>query len=90
MNKRVTDWALTIVTTVLTAGPSLAADEASLKDLTAVIALHGLPCGQVVSVVGHHGQPRMVGGPEALLRLAGEVGECAPEVKLPALREQFR
>jgi len=34
------------------AGPSLAADDAAvLRDLTAVIALHGLPCGQVVSVV---------------------------------------
>jgi len=34
------------------AGPALAADDAAvLKDLTAVIALQGLPCGQVVSVV---------------------------------------
>ena len=35
------------------AAPSLAAqeDEAALKkDLTAVIALHGLPCGEVVAV----------------------------------------
>ena len=35
------------------AAPSFAAqdDEAALKkDLTAVIALHGLPCGEVVSV----------------------------------------
>jgi hypothetical protein len=32
------------------AGTSLAADDATLlKDLTAVIALLGLPCGQVVS-----------------------------------------
>jgi hypothetical protein len=32
------------------AGPSLAADDVSLlKDLTSVIALLGLPCGQVVS-----------------------------------------
>jgi hypothetical protein len=32
-------------------GPTLAADESAvLKDLTAVIALQGLPCGQVVSV----------------------------------------
>jgi hypothetical protein len=30
---------------------SYAADDAALKkDLTAVIALHGLPCGQVVTV----------------------------------------
>ena len=33
------------------AAPSFAADEEALKkDLTAVIALHGLPCGQVVAV----------------------------------------
>jgi hypothetical protein len=33
---------------VLLAPPSLAGtDEAVLKDLTAVIALHGLPCGEV-------------------------------------------
>ena len=33
------------------AGPSFAAnDEALKKDLTAVIALQGLPCGQVVAV----------------------------------------
>ena len=52
MSKRVTGWALIVVMTALFAGPSLAADDASvLKDLTAVIALQGLPCGQVVSVV---------------------------------------
>ena len=34
----------------LLAGPSPAADDAALlKDLTSVIALLGLPCGQVVS-----------------------------------------
>ena len=34
----------------LFAQPSPAADDAALlKDLTSVIALHGLPCGQVVS-----------------------------------------
>ncbi len=33
------------------AGPSLAADDEALrKDMTAVIALQGLPCGQVVAV----------------------------------------
>jgi hypothetical protein len=33
------------------AGPSFAQeDEALKKDLTAVIALHGLPCGEVVAV----------------------------------------
>ena len=52
MRKRVRDWALVIVMTMLSAGPSLAADDASvLKDLTAVIALQALPCGQVVSAV---------------------------------------
>jgi len=36
----------------LFAAPSLAAeDPAVLKDLTAVIALHGLACGQVVGAV---------------------------------------
>ena len=43
--------ALMIAVTMLFAGPSLAADDpAVLKDLTSVIALQGLPCGQVVSV----------------------------------------
>ncbi len=43
--------ALIIAMTMLFAGPSLAADDPSvLKDLTAVIALQGLPCGQVVGV----------------------------------------
>ena len=51
MRKRVKDWTLMVVTATLFAGPSIAADDASvLKDLTAVIALQGLPCGQVVSV----------------------------------------
>lgn len=36
---------------LLVAGPSLAQDDAELrKDLTSVIALLGLPCGEVVSV----------------------------------------
>ena len=52
MRTRVRGWALSVVVTMLSAGPSLAADDVSvLKDLTAVIALHALPCGQVVSVV---------------------------------------
>lgn len=38
--------------TMLPAGPSFATDDALvLKDLTAVIALQALPCGQVVGVV---------------------------------------
>ena len=52
MSKRVRGWALSVMMTTLIAGPSLAADDASvLKDLTAVIALQALPCGQVVKVV---------------------------------------
>ena len=52
MRTRVKGWALSVVMTMLSAGPSLAADDVSvLKDLTAVIALQALPCGQVVSVV---------------------------------------
>ena len=52
MSTRVKVWVLIVVAATLFAGPSIAADDASvLKDLTAVIALQGLPCGQVVSVV---------------------------------------
>jgi hypothetical protein len=51
MSKSVMGWALIVVMTAFFAKPSLAADEVSLaKDMTAVIALLGLPCGQVVSV----------------------------------------
>ena len=42
--------ALTFPLAALCAGPSPAAENAALlKDLTSVIALLGLPCGQVVS-----------------------------------------
>ena len=42
--------ALFVAMTILFAGPSLAAEDPSvLKDLTAVIALQGQPCGQVVT-----------------------------------------
>ena len=52
MSIRVKSRALIVAMTMLFAEPALAADDTSvLKDLTAVIALHGLPCGQVVSVV---------------------------------------
>ena len=52
MSERVKGWALIVVMTTLFAGSALAADDVSvLKDLTAVIALQGLPCGQVVSIV---------------------------------------
>lgn len=51
MRQRMTSWALTVSITALFAAPSLAADDAATrKDLTAVIALQGLPCGEVVSV----------------------------------------
>jgi hypothetical protein len=51
MNKRAKGWVLMVVLAAFFAGPSRAADDAALaKDLTAVITLLGLPCGQVVSV----------------------------------------
>ena len=51
MSKHVTGLALTISMTALFVVPSLAEDDATTrKDLTAVIALQGLPCGEVVSV----------------------------------------
>ena len=52
MRKRVTGPRAMIAIAALLALPLFAADEAALrKDLTAVIALHGLPCGEVVGVV---------------------------------------
>ena len=51
MNKRVQAWILIVAMTAFFTGPSRAAEDVSLlKDLTSVIALLGLPCGQVVSV----------------------------------------
>ena len=51
MSKRATARALTISMAAFLAAPTLAADDAATrKDLTAVIALQGLPCGEVVSV----------------------------------------
>jgi hypothetical protein len=51
MSKRVIVGALTISMAAVLAVPALAADDAATrKDLTAVIALQGLPCGEVVSV----------------------------------------
>ena len=41
-------WALAAIVGILVSGPALAQQSAVLKDLTAVIALQGLPCGQVV------------------------------------------
>jgi hypothetical protein len=52
MSKRTTAWALMIVMTTFFTGLSRAAEDAALlKDMTSVIALLGLPCGQVVSVI---------------------------------------
>ena len=52
MSTHVKAWAVAGLLTSLSATPSLAADDASVrKDLTSVIALQGLPCGQVVNVV---------------------------------------
>ena len=51
MRTSVTCLAITILTATCYAAPSLAADDASVrKDLFTVITLHGLPCGEVVSV----------------------------------------
>ena len=53
MNERARGLAFIAVSTTLCAGLSSAADPASdvgvAKDLTAVIALQGMPCGEVVS-----------------------------------------
>ena len=49
MTTRAKGWTLVGVAATLIAGPVLAQESAAvLKDLTAVIALQGLPCGQVV------------------------------------------
>ena len=50
MINRTQVWAAILSAIALFAGPSQAADDpAVLKDLTAVIALQGQPCGQVVT-----------------------------------------
>jgi hypothetical protein len=52
MSRPVRAWALAGLVTALSAPRALAADDAAVrKDLTSVIALQGLPCGQVVQVV---------------------------------------
>ena len=56
MKARVIRLAALVVATALPAAPLLAADPPAstvpvAKDLTAVIALQGLPCGQVVEVI---------------------------------------
>jgi len=51
MKRRTVVFAHSLVVTAFLTGPALAADDDALKkDLTAVIALQGLPCGQVVAV----------------------------------------
>lgn len=51
MSKCATIRALTISVATLLATPAPAADDAATrKDLAAVIALQGLPCGEVISV----------------------------------------
>ena len=50
MNNCMRSWTLIALLTAIGAVPARAADDAALlKDLTSVIALLGLPCGQVVS-----------------------------------------
>ena len=52
MSTRLTAWAVIVVVTPLFAASSRAAENTPLlKDLTAVIALHGQPCGRVVTAV---------------------------------------
>ena len=52
MNTLTAAWAQSLVVAAFLAVPSFADDEEEKlkKDLTAVIALHGLPCGEVVAV----------------------------------------
>ena len=50
MNKLTVALAQLLLVAVFFAAPSFADDEELKKDLTAVIALHGLPCGEVVAV----------------------------------------
>ena len=49
MNRRTETWIFVALLTTFCAGPSRAANDAELlRDLTAVLALLGMPCGQVV------------------------------------------
>jgi hypothetical protein len=51
MRTRVTGLTIAILAASCLAAPSLAADDATVrKDLFTVIALQGLPCGEVVNV----------------------------------------
>ena len=50
LNDRASIWILAALLTAISSLPARAAEDAALlKDLTSVIALLGLPCGQVVS-----------------------------------------
>jgi hypothetical protein len=50
VNVHIPSWPCIALWAGLVAGPAAAADDAELlKDLTSVIALLGLPCGQVIS-----------------------------------------
>lgn len=52
MNQRAKAWTLMMAMTAFYTGPLPAAEDAALlKDMTSVIALLGLPCGQVVSAI---------------------------------------
>ena len=52
MKKRTLSWSMIAVLRMLFSGVSQAADDVAItKDMTAVIALLGLPCGKVVTVV---------------------------------------
>lgn len=51
MNRQIRTFAYSLLFAGVLLAPSFAQDESALKkDLTAVIALHGEPCGEVVSV----------------------------------------
>ena len=51
MNRHTVALAQSLLVAAFFAAPSFAADDEALKkDLTAVIALQGLPCGEVVAV----------------------------------------
>lgn len=51
MNRHIVALAQSLLVAAFFAAPSFAADDEALKkDLTAVIALQGLPCGEVVAV----------------------------------------
>ncbi|MBI3545895.1 MAG: hypothetical protein HY081_04790 [Gammaproteobacteria bacterium] len=52
MKKYIQTWTLMMAITMFFTGSSYAAEDAALlKDMTSVVALLGVPCGQVVSAV---------------------------------------